>query len=466
MPHLQPSALPLLDPSRYFAGDVALAFLIGAGIVGAFVAMLGFVALALVYGRGGTGERWFLSDAVEGICVGILAFDRRGRLAYANPIAKQSIPRSPEFLHRGQSFLDIMLALSRQGILDLTHEGVTAEAFARDAASDFRAGCFTRTMRTLDARVYRVEQRSAHRNRQILTIADITDLHRREAQLVDLNRQNRLMAIAIDAAPSALYVFNPTLPTNPIVLVNPAFLAMTGSKPCDVLGQSFDFHLADTTGGAERNALRAAIAHGKPLAIDLRATRHDGTTFLCSIAIAPIFGLDGTLELYVATQTDLSERHSEMAKSQQSHRLESLGELTSGVAHEFNNLLSIIEGYATLIRSAMARGEIESEYVAPIIEAARRAALAIAPRLRPAHGARNGYVRPRRLIAPTGTIAAAAARRELSHRASPTRSGRPCARQRADAGAGDSQPRDQCARRHGEWRHNHDRSQRAACQRA
>jgi signal transduction histidine kinase len=59
----------------------------------------------------------------------------------------------------------------------------------------------------------------------------------------------------------------------------------------------------------------------------------------------------------------------------QSQKMEAMGQLTGGLAHDFNNMLSVIIGSLTLIKRRLARGEADvGKYVDSALEAADRAA--------------------------------------------------------------------------------------------
>jgi C4-dicarboxylate-specific signal transduction histidine kinase len=66
--------------------------------------------------------------------------------------------------------------------------------------------------------------------------------------------------------------------------------------------------------------------------------------------------------------TDLRRAEKSLA---QAERLSSLGEVVAGVAHELNNPLSAVLGYAQLLQGAGGREELERD-LARIVESARR----------------------------------------------------------------------------------------------
>ncbi len=80
-------------------------------------------------------------------------------------------------------------------------------------------------------------------------------------------------------------------------------------------------------------------------------------------------GLSGRkLSHYVFMAEDISEKVIMQKRFQQSQRLSCLGELASGIAHEFNNVMLIVLGFAELIRSE-SNPAVRNDYVNEIIAA-------------------------------------------------------------------------------------------------
>ena len=59
---------------------------------------------------------------------------------------------------------------------------------------------------------------------------------------------------------------------------------------------------------------------------------------------------DGALNYFIISVEDLTDVKTRQAQQNQSYKMEILGQLASGVAHDFNNVLSVVEGYARMIR--------------------------------------------------------------------------------------------------------------------
>jgi two-component system, cell cycle sensor histidine kinase and response regulator CckA len=95
----------------------------------------------------------------------------------------------------------------------------------------------------------------------------------------------------------------------------------------------------------------------------------------------PVFGGDGTIYATASIATDITgvkraeaERESLGERLRQSERLESLGQLAGGVAHDFNNILGVILNYATFVAQQTTDNPAVQADVGQIRSAAERAA--------------------------------------------------------------------------------------------
>lgn len=105
--------------------------------------------------------------------------------------------------------------------------------------------------------------------------------------------------------------------------------------------------------------------------LDVTHVRKDGSPVEVRLSAAPIRSAVGKSGV-VAVIMDMTEIRKVEARLRQAERMESIGRLAGGVAHDFNNMLTAIRGHADLLRTGQLSEEDEDS-VHHIVEAVERA---------------------------------------------------------------------------------------------
>jgi PAS domain S-box-containing protein len=140
---------------------------------------------------------------------------------------------------------------------------------------------------------------------------------------------------------------------------NPAAEAMFGHRRTNILGHHVDLLLPERERQALRSALEQLSASGRgPLAgrqLELHGLRADGTEFPLELTVARVRGdaRGGTTGFI----RDITERRLLEEQLRQSQKLEAIGRLASGVAHDFNNILMSIMGSADLLMMGVGKDD-------------------------------------------------------------------------------------------------------------
>ena len=168
----------------------------------------------------------------------------------------------------------------------------------------------------------------------------------RSAQISDptLAGNDDIFFAAVSLTRMPMVVTDPRRADHPLVFVNRAFCEMSGYEPAEVVGRNCRFMQGPDTDRASVARIREALRNQTDVAVELLNYRKDGTAFWNALSVSPVFGLDGTLRYFFASVLDITRRREAERALLQAERLEGLGSLAGGVAHEFNNLLTVIRG--------------------------------------------------------------------------------------------------------------------------
>jgi PAS domain S-box-containing protein len=185
------------------------------------------------------------------------------------------------------------------------------------------------------------------------------------------------LAAAVAAAPTGIVIADPNLPDCPIVFANPAFFAITGYAPEQVIGRNCRFLQGPGTEPGTVHRIRRAITERQPVSVEIVNYRRDGRRFVNELRIAPVLDGAGNLACFVGIQHDVTarvkaERAAEKARRAAEHASAEKSDFLAFVSHEVRTPMNGVMGTISLLLDT----ELDAEQRA-YAETARRCGQAL-----------------------------------------------------------------------------------------
>ena len=179
------------------------------------------------------------------------------------------------------------------------------------------------------------------------TILDITERKRGEAE-------RELLTTAIEQVRDMIVI---TDSEGMIQYVNPAFESVTGYSRQEAMGQNPRMLKSGEQDDQFYQDLWRTVASGRTWEGRMVNKRKDGRLFTEDASISPVLDSSGRVVSFVAVKRDITEKLGLEERFTQAQKMESVGRLAGGVAHDFNNKLTVMMGYTQMVMGDLDRGD-------------------------------------------------------------------------------------------------------------
>jgi len=209
---------------------------------------------------------------------------------------------------------DVMVSANAHIIFDENHKPCRVEGMLRDITERVALE------KQLQALNEQLEQR----------------VRERTSELETKNLQLRKFSQAIDQAAEGFII---TDCSGTIEYVNRAFEKTNGYTADEIIGQSTNILNSGTHPPEFFSHLWNTLEAGKSWEGTIINKRKSGHEYPALMTIVPIQH-NGHIDFYAAIQQDMSEHEKLQTQFQQAQKMEAIGTLAGGMAHDFNNMLS------------------------------------------------------------------------------------------------------------------------------
>ncbi len=148
-----------------------------------------------------------------------------------------------------------------------------------------------------------------------------------------------------------------------------------GIRKDDIIGRPLLRLYPESQHGHVRNNLAKLFERGEELKdVEEQVQKQDATLIDVSVNSSIVYDVDGKPSFARMVLRDITEKKKMEAKILQAQKIDSIGNLAGGVAHDFNNILTLILGSASIMRRKLKDDPRWMKYVDLIETSSRRGA--------------------------------------------------------------------------------------------
>lgn len=198
----------------------------------------------------------------------------------------------------------------------------------------------------------------------------ITSLRQELAERKAAQHAANVFYRAVDQSPATIII---TDTDGNIEYVNEKFCSLTGYSDEDVLGKTPRFLQSGETPQAVYRYMRQQLERGETWTGTFKNRKKDGSNYWAKTAVLALKDELGRTTNLIGLGEDITERRKARDQVQRAQKLEAVGLMAGGVAHDLNNVMTTILGNVYVARMDMAEDAVVSDELEQIELAAKRA---------------------------------------------------------------------------------------------
>ncbi len=177
---------------------------------------------------------------------------------------------------------------------------------------------------------------------RIWVFRDVSERKRNEAEV-------RRLSLAVEQSPVSVMI---TDPSGKMIYVNRKFVECTGYSCEEAIGKNPRLLKSGHTSAEEYRRIWETITSGKEWRGEFHNRKKNGELYWEYAVITPMRDAKGNITHFLGLKEDITERRLLQSQLQRAQKLEAIGQLAAGIAHEINTPMQFIGDNTRFLQQA------------------------------------------------------------------------------------------------------------------